>query len=341
MFTTNSARAGAQSLAWIAALALSGLSGQAQAQVGTAASAPASHASVSEAVLHAAAAQADFSALAMASRSAVPARVEPNTKPLSPLFDKLLTADVAKPFHTAAAPPANSHDLQCLSQAVYFEARGEPAMGQAAVAQVVMNRVRHPAFPKSVCGVVFQRAGHSCQFSWACHHLNLQPGDSSQWRQARAVASRVLAGEVVAEIGFATHFNGAHARGFGAGLQRVAQIGAHAFYRFGGAKGAASMFRPAIVRVAQNEAPAQSPARAVYASLAPLPSKAETDRLLASASSAVHSAAAAAESAATNLMAQVHPASPKASAAPSAPAAQPTLPANHPEDAKPTTGEAS
>lgn len=68
-----------------------------------------------------------------------------------------------------AAKARKRADLDCMTDAVYYEARGESARGQAAVAQVVMNRVKHPAFPKTVCGVVFQGAGHViCQFSFAC-----------------------------------------------------------------------------------------------------------------------------------------------------------------------------
>ncbi|HZZ88499.1 MAG TPA: cell wall hydrolase, partial [Caulobacteraceae bacterium] len=75
----------------------------------------------------------------------------------------------AAPFRLAD-PSNTAFDLQCLTAAVYYEARGESREGQAAVAQVVLNRVRSPAFPKTVCGVVYQGAAqHSCQFSFACN----------------------------------------------------------------------------------------------------------------------------------------------------------------------------
>ena len=75
----------------------------------------------------------------------------------------------AGPFQIGNALQS-SRELECLADAVYYEARGETPSGQAAVAQVVMNRVRHPAFPKSICGVVFQGAYNrtGCQFSFAC-----------------------------------------------------------------------------------------------------------------------------------------------------------------------------
>lgn len=254
-------------------------------------------AGLTEDMLRSALQRVDFGALAFASRAPVASGAFEKASSPSLFQDRLASGDLSKPFRLAAS--VNARDLDCMAQAVYFEARGEPALGQAAVAQVVMNRVRHPAFPKSVCGVVFQRAGHSCQFSWACHRPR-DTGSTGQWAQARAVAARALAGEVVASIGFATHFNGARAGGFGSGLQRVAQIGAHAFYRFNGSKGAPSMFASQI-RVAQAQ-PDQVAPKAVYASLAPLPSRADTQKLIASASATVQHVAEAAQSAASAVV---------------------------------------
>jgi spore germination cell wall hydrolase CwlJ-like protein len=78
----------------------------------------------------------------------------------------------AQPFHLRGALD-QSRDLECLTQAVYYESRGESRNGQQAVAQVILNRVRHPSFPKSICGVVFQGAKDGgCQFSFACDGPN-------------------------------------------------------------------------------------------------------------------------------------------------------------------------
>src|SRR5262249_55624357 len=90
----------------------------------------------------------------------------------------------------AVAALASSRDLDCLASAVYYEARGESAAGQAAVAQVVLNRARHPAFPKTICGVVFQRAGGGCQFSFACNGAMRRPKEPAAWSRAQAVAAR-------------------------------------------------------------------------------------------------------------------------------------------------------
>lgn len=137
----------------------------------------------------------------------------------------------ARPFHAAG-----SSDLECLTQAVYFEARGETKAGQAAVAQVVLNRVRHPAFPNSVCGVVFQGSHRSkgCQFSFACNGAMKARRESGAWRDARQIASRALSGFVMAEVGSATHFHTTHVRpNWGPQLARVTQVGLHVFYRLG------------------------------------------------------------------------------------------------------------
>jgi hypothetical protein len=142
-----------------------------------------------------------------------------------------------RPFHFGSGgAAASTRDLECLTDAVYYEARGETPAGQAAVAQVVLNRVRHPAFPKTVCGVVFQGAhtGDTCQFSFACDGSMDRSRDSDAWRRAQKVASRALQGFVMPSVGSATHF---HVAGldpsWGPSLMRVAQIGLHVFYRFG------------------------------------------------------------------------------------------------------------
>jgi spore germination cell wall hydrolase CwlJ-like protein len=143
----------------------------------------------------------------------------------------------ARPFQVVSDDPASSaRALECLSDAVYYEARGENASGQAAVAQVVLNRVRHPAFPRTVCGVVFQGAqSHACQFSFACNGAMRRPKEPGAWRRAQAVAARALGGFVMAEVGDATHFHVVGLGGiWGGQLLRVARIGAHVFYQFAG-----------------------------------------------------------------------------------------------------------
>ncbi len=177
-----------------------------------------------------------------------------------------LVGDAARPFHLGNALDA-SRDLECLTQAVYYEARGEGSDGMRAVAQVVLNRVRHPAFPKSVCGVVFQGAARrtGCQFSFTCDGSMRGGVNRAAWNRARDIASKALSGTVYAGVGNATHFHTtAIAPVWRNSLIRVGQVGSHLFYRFGGRNGSSAAFSYA----ARPSAPAED-ARVMVASLDP------------------------------------------------------------------------
>ena len=200
----------------------------------------------------------------------------------------------------------STRDLDCLTQAVYFEARGESQRGQAAVAQVVLNRVRHPAFPKTVCGVVFQGAAtHGCQFSFACDGSTGHQRERGAWDRARTVAGRALSGVVLADVGQATHF---HTTGvsplWGPQMLRVAQVGLHIFYRV-------NPHAPAVRLGPEPEN------RAVFVSLPIGPASS-----LRLASALVEKAAAATTTVVTGSP-QAAPAEPKASPAKPAPAPEP------------------
>jgi Cell Wall Hydrolase len=138
------------------------------------------------------------------------------------------------PVGHRVTPLDSARELDCLTQAVYFEARGETPRGQAAVAQVVLNRVANPSFPKTVCGVVFQGAAtHGCQFSFACDGSMGRGRELDAWDRARQVAERALSGVSVAGIGSATHFHTVDCSpDWGPQMLRVAQVGLHVFYRF-------------------------------------------------------------------------------------------------------------
>ncbi len=174
----------------------------------------------------------------------------------------------ASPFRLANALDA-SRDLECLTQAVYYEARGEGREGMRAVAQVVVNRARHPAFPKTVCGVVFQGAGRrtGCQFSFTCDGSMRGRVDRGAWNRARQVATETLSGRVYAPVGTATHFHTtAVSPGWRGSLIRVGQVGDHVFYRFGGGRGAPRSFayQPAP------SAPLQDEPRLIHAGIDPI-----------------------------------------------------------------------
>lgn len=138
----------------------------------------------------------------------------------------------------AVATPAkatHARELDCLAQAVYFEARGETPRGQAAVATVVMNRVKNPRFPKTVCGVVYQGASHrnGCQFSFACDGIRQRVVEWGAWERARKIAAQTLSGFVLRDIGSATYYHTVDVSPeWGASMRRVAQVGLHVFYRF-------------------------------------------------------------------------------------------------------------
>ncbi|WP_438851931.1 cell wall hydrolase [Brevundimonas nasdae] len=163
----------------------------------------------------------------------------------------------ARPFQMDHALDA-SRDLDCLTQAVYYEARGEGRDGMKAVAQVVLNRVRHPAFPKTICGVVFQGAarGSGCQFSFTCSGVMRGGVNRAAWDRARAVASGAMSGSVFASVGNATHF---HTTGVSPtwrnSLIQVGQVGSHLFYRFGGRSGSSDAFNYAPRPSAGGEQP--------------------------------------------------------------------------------------
>lgn len=121
--------------------------------------------------------------------------------------------------------------LKCLTEAVYFEARGESVKGQRAVAEVIMNRVDHPAFPKSVCGVVNQ----SGQFSYKGGSLRMR--DRAAAQRAERIAQETLAGAPRSLTGGATYFHTTYVRpSWAKRFTRTTKIGSHIFYRRGGAR---------------------------------------------------------------------------------------------------------
>ena len=136
--------------------------------------------------------------------------------------------------------------LKCLTQAVYYEAAVEPLQGRRAVAQVVLNRMRHPAYPKSVCGVVYQGAERrtGCQFSFTCDGALLRAPGGAPWREADLIARAALSGYVEPSVGTATFYHADYVLPKWAyELGKITQIGRHLFYRFNGSWGAPGTFK--------------------------------------------------------------------------------------------------
>ncbi len=134
----------------------------------------------------------------------------------------------------AGIPAAGDRQQYCLAQAVYFEARGEPAAGQAAVARVILNRVDDDRYPSTICGVVFQgqNAQRGCQFHFACDGLSDRPHDRTAWETANRIAYMVRENWLPDPVGNSKYF---HAVSVGKPdwtrrMVQTAHLGGHLFY---------------------------------------------------------------------------------------------------------------
>lgn len=164
--------------------------------------------------------------------------------------------------------------LTCLTQAIYYEAASEGNDGERAVAQVVINRMRHPGYPASICGVVYQGSDRpaGCQFTFTCDGSLLRPPVPALWIRARKVAEDALKGKVFAPIGHATHYHADYVLPYWAdSLDKTVQIGRHIFYRLRGSLGERNSF---LQRYAGTEPPLPQPKPAVV-----LPPSNETQQL--------------------------------------------------------------
>ena len=155
--------------------------------------------------------------------------------------------------------------LQCMTNAIYYEAASEADAGQRAVAQVVLNRVAHPSYPNSVCGVVFQGSERrtGCQFSFTCDgSMKRKPG-AGAWARAQRIAQDALSGSVFEPVGLATHYHTVWIYPYWApSLDHIGTIGAHRFYRWKGSAGQPAAFR---ARYAGNEPAAAAKPRSASA----------------------------------------------------------------------------
>ncbi|WP_375396952.1 cell wall hydrolase [uncultured Sphingomonas sp.] len=159
------------------------------------------------------------------------------------------TVPPATPFSMARASILDrARALTCLATAIYYEAASESDEGQRAVAQVILNRVRHPAFPSTVCGVIYQGSerGSGCQFSYACDGSLARVAAASGMARATRIASAALAGYVFAPVGLATHYHTyAVTPAWNRSLVMTDAIGAHFFHRWRGYWGTPAAFNQA------------------------------------------------------------------------------------------------
>jgi spore germination cell wall hydrolase CwlJ-like protein len=179
------------------------------------------------------------------------ANPEPDYASVSP-FDSILTDDAEQRFipqirkqdHSWAAnilPPSvfSPKEQKCLAEAIYFESANEPLKGQAAVAQVVLNRVRNPTYPGSICGVVYQNEDwrNRCQFSFACDRIPDIVWSRSKFNTAKEIALAVTAGKIyLKDVADSTHYHAVYVRpNWAPTMKKVSKIGLHVFYRtYGG-----------------------------------------------------------------------------------------------------------
>jgi len=149
-----------------------------------------------------------------------------------------------------------TRERRCLATAIYFEARGEPVRGQIAVAQVILNRVRSPLFPETICGVVYQGQMHpGCQFSFTCDGRTDNPRNDGQWALAQDIAKKITAGQLwLPEVGYSTYYHANYVSPSWVGdMNKVDKIGRHIFYKKRNEE-------PYLVEASASEAPAAAAA---------------------------------------------------------------------------------
>ena len=216
-----------------------------------------------------------------AAHAAPPAPPPMTYKPVAPQQALQINAEIplsngpnpsAAPFLFKGSSTARSQALDCLASAVYYEAGNQDTDGERAVAQVILNRVRHPAFPNSVCGVVYQGSTRAtgCQFTFTCDGSLSRQRDGDGWRRAYKVAEDALSGSVYAPVGWATHYHADYVvPTWASSMAKNAIVGAHIFYRWGGSWGQPAVFtqayagrepNAAALRIAALAAPHVAPA---------------------------------------------------------------------------------
>ncbi|WP_257575419.1 cell wall hydrolase [Sphingomonas sanguinis] len=150
----------------------------------------------------------------------------------------------ARPWAVTLAAPDAERALDCLAAAAWYEA-GDDTPGEQAVVQVVLNRVRHPSFPKTICGVVFQGSERTtgCQFSFTCDGAMRRTPSPAAWLRAQAVARAAMAGVVFAPVGWATHYHTDWVvPTWNATMEKIASLHTHLFFRWPGAIGRGGAF---------------------------------------------------------------------------------------------------
>ena len=149
--------------------------------------------------------------------------------------DDALVIDKTKKRQVIASRRLRQAEENCLARAVYFEARSESELGQMAVAKVILNRVRDPNYPKSICGVVYQGTTrrNSCQFSFACDGLPDDVRSAEAWARSKRVAQKAISGDTKLGKGMnaATNYHADYVQPkWAKAMRKIVKIGTHIFY---------------------------------------------------------------------------------------------------------------
>jgi spore germination cell wall hydrolase CwlJ-like protein len=204
---------------------------------------------------------ADIRKRAEAAKQVPPTVAPQDYKPLSP--DAAVAENASLPFSMApieSAPPLvvplnasafaeRRSAMDCLTAAIYYEAAQESETGKRSVAQVILNRARHPAFPDSICGVVYQGSERrtGCQFTFTCDGSLARKPSRAGWDAARRIALAALSGYVERSVGMATHYHADYVVPYWApSLAKIAQVDHHIFYRWSGGWGRRAAFNQSV-----------------------------------------------------------------------------------------------
>lgn len=212
-----------------------------------------------------------------------PASVKVTLPPLPNILrqiapEEALELNASRPFSARPDEPAAKFQAEkarevdlgraigCLAQAIYYEAGGEGPDGERAVAQVVLNRVRHPGYPSSVCGTVYQGSERTtgCQFTFTCDGSLRRIPAGALWTRAQRIAREaIVGGKVFGPVGHATHYHADYVLPYWAdSLDKQVQLGRHIFYRLRGGLGSSRAFSQ---RYASTEPAPPSPTAASVA----------------------------------------------------------------------------
>ena len=152
------------------------------------------------------------------------------------MLDYQVTADIAQNAGIMVAKAkAAAQETNCLAEAIYYESRSETTAGQKAVAEVVLNRAAHKAFPSTVCSVVYQGAERTsgCQFSFACDGSTAKLPYGKHWAEARLIARHMIMGASAPITNRATHYHTTDVSPkWAPSLRKLRQYDTHVFYRF-------------------------------------------------------------------------------------------------------------